>query len=187
MQPAQDSFKNVAWTAAGCTILALWPSAIAGRVRARFLNSAACNQMASRDRPSDQTPSCAIAHAGSSGPVDPAGSPACRGWRSDKVKADRTAEEVEYHKTNPIQANLDCHKPYCGIALNSFGASVGAKNEANDRGCFLQAAGCLQRDRPEGSRETNGSRARQQANANQRKQSHRITTHLHSSSPPAMT
>ena len=89
-----------------------------------------------------------IAHAGSSGPVDPAGSAACRGWCSGKVRADRTAEEVEYRKTNPTQANLDCHKPYCGIALNSFGAPVGSKNEANGRGRFLHGAGCLCRDRP---------------------------------------
>jgi hypothetical protein len=186
MQPAQDSFKNAAWTVAGCTILAMWPSAIAGG-SARYLTirlhaikwPAATGQATRRRR--------AVAPAESSAPVDPARAPACRGWRLGKVKTDRPGEGVKYCKTNPIQANLDCHKPYCGIALNSFGASVGAKNEANDRGCFLQAAGCLQRDRPEGSRETNGSRARQQANANQRKQSHRITTQLHSNSPPAMT
>jgi hypothetical protein len=58
MQPAHDSFKNAAGTAAGCTILALSPLAIAGRVRALFDNSAACNQMASRDGPGDETPSC---------------------------------------------------------------------------------------------------------------------------------
>src|SRR4051812_14366270 len=63
------------------------------------------------------------AHAGSSGPVDPAGSPSCRGWRSGKVEADRTAEDVESRKTNPTEVNLDCHKPYCSIALNTFGAS----------------------------------------------------------------
>jgi hypothetical protein len=70
------------------------------------------------------------AHAGSSVVVDPAGSPACRGWRPGKVRADRTAEEDEYRKTNPTQANVDCHKPYCGIALNSLGASVASINEA---------------------------------------------------------
>jgi hypothetical protein len=36
------------------------------------------------------------------------------------------------------------------MALNSFGASVGSRNEANDRGCFRHEVGCLYRDRPEG-------------------------------------
>jgi hypothetical protein len=83
-----------------------------------------------------------VAHAGSSGAVDRAGSPAYRGWRSGKVRADRTAEEVEYRKTNPIQANLDCRKPHCGIVLNSLRASVGSKNEATGRVNFLDAAEC---------------------------------------------
>jgi hypothetical protein len=86
------------------------------------------------------------AHAGSSGPADAAGSPACRGRRSSKVRADRTAEDVDDRKTNTTQANVGCHKPCCGIALKSFGASVGAKNEATDRGGFLPEAGCLYRD-----------------------------------------
>ena len=114
-----------------------------------------------------------VAHAGSSGPVDPAGSPACRGWRSGKVRADRTSEEVKYHKTNPTQANPDCHKPSCGIALNSFGASVGWKNEANDRGCFLYAAGCLYCDRPREPEEQVAAR-QDNGKANRLKQSHRI-------------
>jgi hypothetical protein len=88
------------------------------------------------------------AHAESSGPVDRVGSPACRGWRAAKVTGARTAEEVEARKTNPIQANSDCHKFCCSIALKSFGASVGAKNEANARGCFLPGVGCLCRDGP---------------------------------------
>src|SRR4051812_16899464 len=100
-----------------------------------------------------------VAHARSSGPVDPTGSPACRGWRSGKVRANRTAGGVKYRKTNPAQANLDCHKPCCSIALNSFGASVGAKNEANDRGGSLHAAGRLYRDRPAWSDPGTGSKA----------------------------
>jgi hypothetical protein len=78
------------------------------------------------------------------------------------IKADRTAEEVESRKTNPTRANLDCHKPCCGIAFNSPRASMGSKNEATDRGCSLRAAGCLYRDRPKGSQRTRGSQARQQ-------------------------
>jgi hypothetical protein len=57
---------------------------------------------------------------------------------------------------------VDCHKPYCSIALNRFGASVGSRNEATDRGCFLHAAGRLYRDRPARSRGTSGSQAGQQ-------------------------
>jgi hypothetical protein len=102
------------------------------------------------------------AHAGFSVPVDPAGSPVCRGWCSGKVRANRIAEEIESRKTNPTRAHLDCHKPCCGIALNSFGASVGFEKRshrsqplpARDRGLY--------RDRPEGSQETSGSQARQQ-------------------------
>jgi hypothetical protein len=128
-----------------------------------------------------------VANAGSSGPVDSAGSPACRGRRPGKVEADRTAEDVESRKTDPTQTRLDCHKPFCGIALNSFRASVASKNEANDRGCFLYTAECRYRDGPEGSRGESGSQARQQANANQRKHSRRTTTQLPSHSSPTMT
>jgi hypothetical protein len=78
--------------------------------------------------------------------VDPAGFPDCRGWRSGKVRADRTGEEMDYRKTNPTPANLDYHKSCCGIALNSLEASVGSKNEAIDRGGFLHAVGCRNRD-----------------------------------------
>jgi hypothetical protein len=112
-----------------------------------------------------------LANPGSSGPVGSAGSPACRGWRSGKVKEDRTAEEVEYRKTNPTRANFHCHKPCYGIALNRFGAPVGSKNEATDRDCSLHAAGCLCRDGSKGFRGASGSQARQQGNANQLKQS----------------
>jgi hypothetical protein len=103
-----------------------------------------------------------VAHAGSSGPVDPAGSPACRGWRSGKVKADRTSEDPKSGKTKPPKANLDCHKSCCGSAFNSFGASLGAKSKAMLRGGLVFAAGCLYRDRLTGSQETGGSQARQQ-------------------------
>ena len=102
-----------------------------------------------------------VAHTGSSGSMDFAGSPDGRGWRSGKIKADRTAENVKYRKTKPTQPNRDCHKSYCGIALNSFGASVGSKSKATVRGCFLFAAGCLDRDCRTGSRESSGRRARQ--------------------------
>jgi hypothetical protein len=128
-----------------------------------------------------------VGRAGCSGPVNPAASPACRGWRSGKLKADGTSEEVKYRKTNPTQANLDCHKPYYGSALNSFGASVGSRSKANVRGSFLHAAGCLYRDRNTGSREISGSLARQHEDANRPKQSHRITTRLLSNSSLAMT
>jgi hypothetical protein len=40
-----------------CTILEAWASPFAGRVRAVFVNPGASNQMASRDKPSDETPS----------------------------------------------------------------------------------------------------------------------------------
>jgi hypothetical protein len=81
-----------------------------------------------------------------------------------RAKSGRIAlrEKLNIKKTNPIQATADCDNPYCSIALNSFAASVGSKNEANDHGGFLHAVGCLCRDRPEGSRETSGSRAGQQ-------------------------
>ena len=111
--------------------------------------------------PGDETPSSGRV-CGSFRSSRSAGSPACRGWRSGNVRADRTAEEDEYRKTNPTQANLDCHKPYCGIALKSSAASVGSKNEATDRGCSLHAAECLCRDRPARSRGTSGSQARRQ-------------------------
>src|SRR4051812_12678393 len=84
-----------------------------------------------------------------------------------RAKSKRVAlRKVKYRETNPTQANLDCHKLCCGIALNSFGTSVGSRNKATDRGRFLHAAGGLCEDGPEGSRGTSGSQARQQANAN---------------------
>ena len=90
----------------------------------------------------------------------------CRfsGWSrmaSGKVKADRTAENVNNRKTKPTQSDEDCHKSYCGSTLNSFGASVGSKSKATIRGCFLFAAGCRDRDCRTGSRESSGWRARQ--------------------------
>jgi hypothetical protein len=48
---------------------------------------------------------CPVATAGSSGPIDPAGFPARRGWRRGKIKADRTSEEVKYRKTKPPDHN----------------------------------------------------------------------------------
>jgi hypothetical protein len=38
-----------------------------------------------------------VAHAGSSGPFDPAGSPGCLGWLAGTIKADRISEDAEYH------------------------------------------------------------------------------------------
>ena len=63
-----------------------------------------------------------VAHTGSSGSVDPAGSPARLGWRSGKVKADRTSEDAKSAKTKPRKANQYCHKSCCGSAFNSSGA-----------------------------------------------------------------
>jgi hypothetical protein len=55
--PAQDNFRNAAWTGASCTILEMWGTPFAGKVRGVFLNSHACKLMASRDGPRDETPS----------------------------------------------------------------------------------------------------------------------------------
>jgi hypothetical protein len=103
-----------------------------------------------------------FAHAGSSGPVDPAGFPACRGWRSGKIKADRASQEVKYRETNPTQRNEDCHKSDCDSALDSFGASVGSKNEATVRGRFLFTAGRHYRDGFMSTRETRRRLSRRQ-------------------------
>ncbi len=72
----------------------------AGRVRAVFLNSSACNLMAGRDgqgiklrRP--------VARAGSSDPIDPADSSARRGWCSGRFRADRTSGDAKSGKTKP--------------------------------------------------------------------------------------
>ncbi len=101
------------------------------------------------------------AHAGSSGQVGPAGSPACRGWCSGKVKADRTWQDAKSGETNPPEPDQDCHKFCYGSAFNLFGGWLEVKSKATLRGGFLFAAGCLCRDLITGSRETGGSQARQ--------------------------
>jgi hypothetical protein len=103
-----------------------------------------------------------VAHAGSSGPIDPAGSPGCRGWRLGKVRADHTSEDAKCGETKPRKANQDCRKSCCGSVFNSFGPSLVAKSKAMLRGGFLFAAGRLYRDRLAGSQETGGSQAGQQ-------------------------
>jgi hypothetical protein len=55
--PARDSSRNTARLGSTCTILALWVSPFEGKVRAVFLKPVACNLMASRGGPSDETPS----------------------------------------------------------------------------------------------------------------------------------
>src|SRR4051812_40413123 len=90
------------------------------------------------------------AHAGSSGPVNRAGSPACRGWRLGKVKADRTSEDANSGETNPTKANQGFHNSCCGSAFNRFGASQGAKSKATVRDGLLFAAGSLHRDHTTG-------------------------------------
>ena len=60
LQPSAGPGFLLGWTGrrgSTCTILVMRACPFAGKVRAVFLNSVACNLMASRDGPSDETPS----------------------------------------------------------------------------------------------------------------------------------
>jgi hypothetical protein len=61
-----------------------------------------------------------VAHAGSFGSVDPAGSPACRGWRSENIKADCTPEKIESHKSNPNTPTASQRNSSSRQALEAF-------------------------------------------------------------------
>jgi hypothetical protein len=128
-----------------------------------------------------------VAHAGSSGPVDPAGSPACRGWRSGKIKANRTSGDVKYRKTKPRQANQDCRKSCCGSAFNSFGASLGGEKQSHaSRRLPVRGRASLPGS-PHGVPRNWRQPGRTTEAANRPKQSHRITTQRLSNSSLTMT
>jgi hypothetical protein len=128
-----------------------------------------------------------VAHAGCFGPVDPACSPACRGWLWGKIKTDRTSEDVKYRKTNPRKADPDCLKSFCDHVLNSFRASVGSHSKATHtrrppaqgRVSLSGSSHGIPRNKPLVGRTTE--------DANWPKQSHRITTQLLSNSSLAIT
>ena len=139
VRSARDSSRN-AVRLVSCTIITLSPPRSRGwsqrslSIRLHAIKWPAATGQAMRlHRP--------VAYAGSSGPVDPAGSRACRGWCWSKLKAYRTPEKGNDPRTNSTWSNYDCHKFYCGSALNSFRAWVGSRNKATDCGCFLYAAG----------------------------------------------
>jgi hypothetical protein len=48
-----------------------------------------------------------VAHAGSSEPIDPAGSQARHGWPQAQFNADRTSGNLKYDKTKPTKQNDD--------------------------------------------------------------------------------
>jgi hypothetical protein len=124
---------------------------------------------------------CHTAHAESAAPGDPAGSPACRGWRNKSAECwsislvlravaaglDAESMRVEGWKKKSCQnkataATQDCYKSYCNSALDRFGAPVGSKSKATHPGRCLFAAGCRYRDRLMGFRERSDAQERRQ-------------------------
>src|SRR5690349_15628978 len=78
---------------------------IVGRPRKLFTGPGHAKPLAPRSRSAATGQATKLhrpaTHAGSSGPVGPAGSPDCRGWCSGKTKVDRTSEDAESVKTKP--------------------------------------------------------------------------------------
>ena len=160
-----------------CTILEMWACLFAGRVRAVFLNSAAWNLMASRDRPSEENPSSGRASGifrfGRSRRFS-----GLRGWCSGKIEADRTQGKRKVAKTNPPLPKWDCHKSYFGSALNRFESLGGLKKQSHP----LRLRPVRSRVSPPRSPDEMPCNERQPGKgtetANRPKQSHRITTQL---------
>jgi hypothetical protein len=107
-QPSADPGNLPGWRGrrgSSCTILEMWAYPFAGSVRTVFVNLVAYNLVASCDGRGDETPfrvgQWAVrtrrgrgmkrhrldAHAGTSGLLDSAGSPACRDWPRWQMKA----------------------------------------------------------------------------------------------------
>jgi hypothetical protein len=69
-----------------------------------------------------------LAHAGSSGPIDPAGSPARRGWPRGQINADRTPENDSGYASSTQRVGATEPKQSTVMSLNDHFSTVSTTN-----------------------------------------------------------
>jgi len=98
--PAHDYSRRAAWPGAIHAILVIWAFSDRGESPRSFCQFA-CLQLGSAASGQGMKLHRQVAHAGSSGWVDPAESPDRRGWLRRQISSDRTSEEDKYGVMKP--------------------------------------------------------------------------------------